>query len=38
MFLDASAISAIMIKEDNAEMLLNKILAAETKLTSSMAI
>lgn len=38
MFLDASAICAIMIKEDDAEILLNKILSAETKLTSPMAI
>lgn len=38
MFLDASAICAIMIKEDDAEILLNKILAAETKLTSPLAI
>jgi ribonuclease VapC len=38
MFLDASAICAIMLKEDDAEILLNKILSAETKLTSPMAI
>jgi ribonuclease VapC len=38
MFLDASAICAIMIKEDDAEILLNKILSAEMKLTSPMAI
>jgi ribonuclease VapC len=38
MFLDASAICAIMIKEDDAEILLNKILSVETKLTSPMAI
>ncbi|MDH6265213.1 ribonuclease VapC [Rhizobium sp. SG_E_25_P2] len=38
MFIDVSAICAIMIKEDDAEILMDKIMAAATKLTSPMAV